>query len=60
MFVGFGSAFWGALIVSITTLMVNIFLNRPRIVVTSTRRGATKPMGGAKEYQGKLDDVIDV
>ncbi len=58
--VGFGSAFWGALIVSFTTLMVNIFLNRPKIVVTSTRRGTTKPMGGAKEYQGKLDDVIDV
>lgn len=58
--VGFGSAFWGALIVSLTTLMVNIFLNRPKIVVTGKRRRGKKPMGGAKEYRGKLDDVIDV
>lgn len=58
--VGFGSAFLGAFIVSLTTLMVNVFLNRPKIVVTGSRSRPTKPMGGAKEYQGKLDDVIDV
>ena len=58
--VGFGSAFWGALIVSLTTLMVNIFLVRQKIVVTHRSKKGLKPMGGAKEYRGKLDDVIDV
>ena len=57
---GLGSAFWGALIVSLTTLMVNIFLVRPKIVVTHRSKKGLKPMGGAKEYRGKLDDVIDV
>ncbi|MCZ6672014.1 MAG: phage holin family protein [Verrucomicrobia bacterium] len=57
---GFWSALWGAFIVSLTTLMVSIFLARPRVVINVSRPKANKAMGGAKEYRGKIDDVIDV
>jgi putative membrane protein len=58
---GFGAAFWGAFVVSLTTLLVNVLLIRPKITVQQTRpRRAPGVAGGAKEYRGKLDDVIDV
>ena len=60
----FWSAVWGALVVSLTTLFVNAFLARPKVTVTRMHtpgsRPAPKAKGGAKEYKGKLDDVIDV
>jgi len=60
----FWSAFWGAVVVSLTTLLVNAFLARPRVTYTHVHRSppnrAPKAKGGAKEYKGKLDDVIDL
>ncbi len=60
----FWSAFWGAVVVSLTTLIVNAFLIRPQVRVTRMHTGpraeAPKVKGGAKEYKGKLDDIIDV
>jgi putative membrane protein len=57
---GFGAAFWGAFIVSLTTLFVNVMLSRPKITVKKSQSRAPRAAGGAKEYRGKLDDVIDV
>lgn len=61
---GFWPAFWGAMVVSLTTLAVNVLLARPQIKVTRVRTvrrpRAPKTKGGAKEYRGDLDDVIDV
>ncbi|MCB1120574.1 MAG: phage holin family protein [Verrucomicrobiae bacterium] len=61
---GFWPAFWGAIVVSLTTMVVNVFLARPQIRVTRVQQvrsdKALKAKGGAKEYRGKLDDVIDV
>ncbi len=62
----FWSAFWGAVVVSLMTLFVNAFLIRPKVNVRVTRMhtgpkgDAPKVKGGAKEYKGKLDDIIDV
>ena len=62
----FWSAFWGAVVVSLMTLLVNAFLIRPKVNVRVTRthtglkRDAPKVKGGTKEYKGKLDDIIDV
>ena len=60
----FWSAFWGAVVVSLTTLFVNAFLVRPKVTFTRVNTGpssrAPKAKGGTKEYKGKLDDVIDV
>ena len=60
----FWSAFWGAVVVSLTTLIVNAFLVRPKVTYTRVHTPppsqAPKAKGGAKEYKGKLDDVIDV
>lgn len=60
----FWSAFWGAVVVSLMTLLVNAFLIRPKVTVTrmhtGPKRDAPKVKGGAKEYKGKLDDIIDV
>ncbi|MDA0347964.1 MAG: phage holin family protein [Verrucomicrobia bacterium] len=58
---GFGAAFWGAFVVSLTTMLVNILLSKPKITVQRTHTRAPRVAGGAKEYRGKLDDdVIDV
>ena len=60
----FWSAFWGAVVVSLTTLFVNAFLVRPKVSYTRVHpthpTQAPKSKDGAKEYKGKLDDVIDV
>ena len=58
---GFWSAFWGAVVVSLTTLFVNAFLARPKVTYTRVNPShAPKAKGGTKEYKGKLDDIIDV
>ena len=52
----FWSAFWGAVVVSLTTVMVNIFLVRPKVTYTRVHPQspptAQKAKGGAKEYKG--------
>lgn len=58
--VGFWSAFWGAIVVSLITLLVNVVLARPRVVVARSQPSGPKTKGGAKKYQGRLDDVIDI
>lgn len=57
---GFWPAFWGALVVSFLNLLVNVLLVKPRISVVKTSVQAPKAKGGAKQYRGRLDDVIDV
>ena len=58
---GFGSAFWGAVIVSFTTLLANVVLARPKITYSRVNTPqASNLKGGPKKYRGKLDDVIDV
>ena len=58
---GFWPAFWGALVVSLTTLFVNVLLVRPKVTFTRVSHKRTpKSKSGTKEYRGKLDDVIDI
>lgn len=60
---GFWPAVWGAFVVSLITLVSNALLARPKInfeVQTSRTPKAPKAKGGAKEYSGDMDDVIDV
>jgi putative membrane protein len=58
---GFWPAFWGALLVSLVSIIVNTLFSRPKVSFTfvSSRR-APKSKSGSKEYRGKLDDVIDI
>ena len=58
--VGFWSAFWGALVVSLITLVVNLILAKPRVMVTRSQPREPIAKGGAKKYRGRLDDVIDI
>jgi putative membrane protein len=61
---GFWPAVMGAFVVSLTTLVVNVILSKPKITYTRVRPShpprVPASKGGAKEYRGKLDDVIDV
>lgn len=57
---GFWPAFWGAFIVSVTTILVNVLLAKPKIIISKSVGPAPAAKGGAKVYRGKLDDVIDV
>jgi putative membrane protein len=58
---GFWPACWGALVVSLTTLFVNVLLMRPKVRFTHVNHSrAPKSGSGTKEYRGKLDDVIDI
>ena len=60
---GFWPAVWGAFVVSLTTLVTNIIFALPKVniqVQKSATSSAPKAKGGAKEYRGDMDDIIDV
>ncbi len=50
---GWGSAFWGALVVSIVTIVLKSFQSRPRIAVRSVKIEPQRPPSG----KGRVIDV---
>ncbi|CAM2788941.1 phage holin family protein [Rariglobus hedericola] len=61
---GFGSAFWGALIISLTNLFVSVLLAKKNVQINVTRgvpsahQGNPPPAPGPRKI--KDDDVIDI
>jgi putative membrane protein len=54
---GFGSAFWGALVVSVMSFLANLWLGRRRFVAATRGLGGRTPHSPAARRD---DDVIDV
>lgn len=63
--VGFTSALWGALVVSITSAVANVLFGKNKVKVKVNRSGPRGPTGGSQSQSSRRplkndDDVIDI